>query len=131
MEETLNILKDISKSFEQFAGTLENATKQINKIHNLVNEKIGILSKDTRDMVEFIKKEDEKSNKLIRDLAENSINEIKRFYEYFELEKIKKMIKDIDAEISTPEIKKAASEDDLKSTLAELKEIAKIIKERK
>ncbi|MFX0132555.1 MAG: hypothetical protein ACFFDN_02795 [Candidatus Hodarchaeota archaeon] len=58
MEEALKNLKKISKSFQQFMGSLEKVGKQINKIHNLVDEKIGMLSKDTHNMVELIKKED-------------------------------------------------------------------------
>ncbi|MHA1378829.1 MAG: hypothetical protein ACTSRG_10645 [Candidatus Helarchaeota archaeon] len=130
MEETLKTLKEISKSFEQFVGTLEKTTKQINKIHNLVEEKIRLLSEDTRKIVDFIKKEDEKSNKMINDLAQNTINEIKRFYEYFELEKVNKIVQDLNTEIKVPELKQIKSGEDLKSTLSELKEIAKLLKEK-
>ncbi|NVM02734.1 MAG: hypothetical protein HWN67_10380 [Candidatus Helarchaeota archaeon] len=127
MEEALKNLKDISKSFQQFMGSLEKVGKQINKIHNLVEEKIGMLSKDTHNMVEFIKKEDEKSNKLISDLAEKTTSEIKRFYDYFELEKINKMIKDLKTEIKVPELKGATTPEDLKSVLSEIKKIVKRI----
>ncbi|MHA1298441.1 MAG: hypothetical protein ACTSO9_03255 [Candidatus Helarchaeota archaeon] len=130
MEETLKTLKNIAKSFEDFAVSLEKATQRINKIHNLVDEKIGMLSKDTHEMAEFIKKENEKSNKLIKDLVEETIKEIKMFYEYFELEKVNKMVQNLNTEISVPELKKTASTEELKTALSELKEISKQLKER-
>ncbi|MFX1451609.1 MAG: hypothetical protein ACFFCM_12240 [Promethearchaeota archaeon] len=123
MEEALKNLKNISKSFEQFMGSLDKVVKQINKIHNLVDEKIGMLSNDTRNVIEFIKIEDEKSNKLISDLAETTITEIKKFYDYFELEKINKVIKDLKTDIKVPELEEITTPEDLKKVLTELKEI--------
>jgi len=123
MEEALKNLKNISTSFEQFMGSLDKVVKQINKIHNLVDEKIGMLSNDTRNVIEFIKKEDEKSNKLISDLAENTITEIKKFYYYFELEKINNAIKDLKTDIKVPELKEITTPEDLKKVLTEIKEI--------
>ncbi len=127
MEEALKNLKNISKSFEQFMGSLDKVAKQINKIHNLVDEKIGILSKDTRDMVDFIKAEDQKSNKLISDLAEKNVTEIKKFFDYFELEKLNKMVNDLKTDIKSPDLKEKATPEDLKNILTEIKEIVKLI----
>ena len=131
MEEALKNLKNISKSFEQFMGSLDKVAKQINKIHNLVDDKIGMLSKDTRDIVDFIKAEDEKSNKLISDLAEKNITEIKRFYNYFELEKLNKMVNDLKTDIKPPDLKEKATTEDLKNVLNEIKEIVKFINKKK
>lgn len=130
MEETLKTLKEISKSFEQFMGSLEKTTQRINRIHNLVDEKIGMISTDTHEMIEFIKKEDEKSNQLIKDLVEKTVNEIGKLYEYFELNKLKNIISNLDREIKFPDLEQIASIEELKSALSQIKEIYKFIKEK-
>ena len=130
MEETLKTLKGIAKSFEQFSGALDKASERIKKIHNLVDEKIGLLSTDTRELAEFVKSENENSTKLVSNLVDDTIKEINRFYKYFELERVNKMVMDLNTEISVPELKKTASKDELASVLNELKEISKLLKEK-
>lgn len=111
-------------------GSLEKTTQRINRIHNLVDEKIGMISTDTHEMIEFIKKEDEKSNQLIKDLVEKTVNEIGKLYEYFELNKLKNIISNLDREIKFPDLEQIASIEELKSALSQIKEIYKFIKEK-
>ena len=130
MEETLNILKNLSKSFEQFSGNLETTTQRINKIHNLVDEKLGMIADDIKQMMEFIEKEAQESNQMIKGLVDKTIIEINKFYEYFELEKVDKIIKDLKNEIKIPELKKTASVEELKVALSQIKEFSKLIKDK-
>ena len=130
MEETLNILKNISKSFEKFSGSLGTATRRINRIHNLVNEKLGMISDDIKKMMEFIEKEAKESNQMIEGLVDKTITEINKFYEYFELEKVDRILKDLKNEIKIPELKKTASIKELKAALSQIKEFSKLIKDK-
>ena len=131
MEETLKTLKSILKSFEKFQGTLDRTSAQISKIHNLVDEKLSMLSKDTHDMVKFIKTEDDKYNNMIKNLADKTIHEIERFYDFFELDKINKMLKDLDTEIVFPKIEEIASLEELKAVVSHIREISESIKNKK
>ncbi|NHI94599.1 MAG: hypothetical protein EAX96_19060 [Candidatus Lokiarchaeota archaeon] len=104
-------MNESTEMLKELVEVMNRSSENIEKFNSLIEDKIVVLGDDIKGLNSYLKSEDEKYNKNLKETANRLEKEIKTLADFFNLKPLTDSLKNITAEFKTIDFNKINQEE--------------------